>query len=181
MKHLLVTLLFIALVLAACGGSNPTPAPAAVASTATPVPATATPIPPTATPVPPTATPVPATATPAPPTATPASRCQPAPAILLDSIAEGLTVTGGGGLSNGWTVRSADYEQAYFVAAEITGEGMGGSIGLWITNDPASPGMLFSVNAFAKEFSQWPDGGNTDAAFSQSDDGAREALDCAGQ
>lgn len=121
-----------------------------------------------------------ATSTHRPATPTPASRCQPAPAILLDSIAEGLTVTGGGGLRNGWTVRSDDFEKAHFVAAEITGEGMSGTVGLWVTNDPASPGTLYSVNAFAKEFSDWADGGSTDAAFNQANDGAREAIDCAG-
>lgn len=114
-----------------------------------------------------------------PATPTPASRCQPAPAILLDSIAEGLTVNGGGDLRNGWTVHSNDFQKAYFVAAEITGSGMGGSVGLWVTNDPNNPTMLFSVNTMAKEFSQWGDGTKTDAAFSQADDGAREALDCA--
>lgn len=121
-----------------------------------------------------------ATATRRAATPTPASRCQPAPAILLDSIAEGLTVTGGGGLRNGWTVRSDDYQKAYFVAAEITGEGMGGSVGVWVTNDPASPGSILSVNAFANEFSDWGDGRSTDAAFSLSSDGAQEAIVCAG-
>lgn len=145
------------IVLAACGAGTPTVAPAAIPAIATPQPVATTP---------------------PQPTAAPASRCQPATTVLLDSIAEGLTVTGGGSLRNGWTVRSDDFQKAHFVAAEITGEGMDGTIGLWVTNDPASPQMLFSVNAFAKEFSDWADGGSTDAAFSQSDDGAREAIDC---
>lgn len=169
MKRLLVTLSLIALMLAGCGSADPTPAQPAVPTSAEPVELTAT------------ATPVPPTATPVPPTPTPASRCQPAPAILLDSIAEGLTVNGGGDLSNGWTVRSDDYQQAYFVAAEITGPGMDGSVGLWVTNNIDSPGLLYSVNGMAKEFSQWGDGANTAAAFSQSADGAREALACASQ
>lgn len=122
-----------------------------------------------------------ATSTHRPATPTPASRCQPAPAILLDSIAEGLTVTGGGSLRNGWTVRSDDFEKAHFVAAEITGAGMDGTVGLWVTNNPNNPTMLFSVDAFAKEFSDWGDGGSTDAAFSQIDDGAKEARNCARQ
>lgn len=164
MKTVSIILLIAVTVLAACGAATPTAAPAIAEPAAIPATATAQPV----------------ATTPPQPTATLASRCQPAPAILLDSIAEGLTVNGGGGLRNGWTVRSDDFEKAHFVAAEITGEGMTGTIGLWVTNDPASPGALFSVNAFAKEFSDWADGGSTDAAFNQANDGAREAIACAG-
>ena len=146
-------------------GSNPTPtAERAVVAAPTAASATASAAP---------------TPTRRPATPTPASRCQPAPAILLDSIAEGLTVDGGGGLRNGWTVRSNDYQQAYFVAAEITGPGMDGTVGIWVTTDPSNPGLIFAVDTFAKEFSDWGDGGSTDAAFSQASDGAREAKACA--
>ncbi len=66
----IVWMVGLALILAACRGSaTPTPTPTPVVEpTATPVPPTPTPIPPTPTPVPPTPTPVPtATFTPTPP------------------------------------------------------------------------------------------------------------------
>lgn len=122
-----------------------------------------------------TDTPIPATATPEPV----ATRCQPADPALLAAIAAGLTVDGGGDLRNGWTVRSSDFEKVYFVAAEITGAGMNGTVGLWATNDPAGAGMIFAVDGLANEFSDWADGRKTDAAFSTFNDGAREAIDCA--
>ena len=47
-------------------------------------------------------------------------------------------------------------------------------------NDLYEPNLILSVNEAAKEFSGWGDGGETDAHFSTSDDGASEAEDCAG-
>jgi hypothetical protein len=41
-------------------------------------------------------------------------------------------------------------------------------------------GLIFSVNGFATEFSDWGDGGATDAALSMSDDGGSEAEACVG-
>jgi hypothetical protein len=79
----MMVFLLVALVLAACGTSQPAATPVPPSHTPTPVPptATATPVPPTATPVPPTATatPVPPTATPVPPTPTPTSTPTPEP------------------------------------------------------------------------------------------------------
>jgi hypothetical protein len=72
---LLVALLSVAILVAACGGGTPAPQEVATkpplpTSTPQPPPATPTPVPPT--PEPPTPTPVPPTATPVPPTPTPA-------------------------------------------------------------------------------------------------------------
>lgn len=79
MLPVVISLIALALILAACGGSAPeptaapasTPVAAAPADTATSVPPTATAVPQSATPVPPTDTPVSPTATPIPPTNTP--------------------------------------------------------------------------------------------------------------
>jgi Tol biopolymer transport system component len=95
-SSLLVVLVTVAVLVVACGGSTPTPAPQVVAtkphlptSTPQPPPATLTPVPPTPTPAPPTATPVPPTPTPEAATATPAptatstpAPAQPKPAAL---------------------------------------------------------------------------------------------------
>jgi hypothetical protein len=66
---ILVVMLSLGLVLAACGAQavpTATPAPPTAVPTPTPVPPTDTPIPPSKTPAPPTATPMPPTDTPAP-------------------------------------------------------------------------------------------------------------------
>lgn len=108
-------------------------------------------------------------------------RCVVVRPVILRAIEEGLTVSGGGSLRNGRAVRSRDFERAYFVAAEIQGAGMEGrgDIGVWVTNRLNEARGFFSVNGSANEFSDWGDGGRTDAAFSMSDDGASEAEECA--
>lgn len=127
-----------------------------------------------------------ATSTPTPPATTepteateatepPSTRCESASAALVTAIESGLTVTGGGSLSNAVIVRSADFENVYFVAARIEGEGMDSTVGVWATNGPDADGLIFSADALAREFSEWGDG----PGFSSSDDGFAEARDCA--
>ena len=108
------------------------------------------------------------------------SRCRSASAAAA-RIAEGLTVDGGGSLRYAQAVRSSEFDSVWFVAAEIDGAGIeaDGDVGVWATND-LSDGLIFSVNALAREFSDWGDGGRTDAAFSMANDGAEEARDCVG-
>lgn len=109
-----------------------------------------------------------------------ATECEDATAVAV-AIAEGLTVTGGGMLRDAQAVRSGDFSSVYFIAAEIDGPGIDGDgqIGVWASNS-LTPGMglIYSVNAVANEFSDWGDGGATDAEFSASDDGAEEAVVC---
>jgi hypothetical protein len=106
--------------------------------------------------------------------------CQLAGKALLTSIATGLTVSGGGDLIQGWTVRSTDHQNAYYVAAQITGPGISSPIaGIWATNRLDGTGLILSVDAFAKEFSDWADGGLTDAALSIADEGADRVRQCA--
>ncbi len=50
-----------------------------------------------------------------------------------------------------------------------------------VTNDLNGGGLIYSVDAVAEEFSDWGPGGQTDAGFSMSDDGAQESVDCAKQ
>lgn len=109
------------------------------------------------------------------------SRCQVPPAALMAAIASGLSkVSGGGTLRDAAAVRSDDFKSAYFVSAEIDGPGIedDGDVGTWVTNRLEEPGLIYSVNAVAKSFSDWGDGGRTDASFSMSDDGAEASQDC---
>jgi hypothetical protein len=136
------------------------------------------------TPVPsstPVATP---SSTPAPSASAPsADRCVAVSAKKLKNIATGLTVGGGGSLTNGFAVKSNDYAEVWFIAAVIDGPGMGnGVVGIWASNRlEANDGLIFAIDAFAEEFSDWGVGSTTDANITQSDDGAQEAAQCAGK
>ena len=109
----------------------------------------------------------------------PATRCIEVSAAKLESILP-LTVAGGT-LRNGWAVRSADYNEIWFIAAEMDFPGGGegnGQIGMWATGDLEPVVGFFSVNGLALQFSSWADGPASDAQLSMSDDGASEAESC---
>jgi hypothetical protein len=99
----------------------------------------------------------------------------------LKNIAAGLTVSGGGTLSNGFAVKSNDYEDVWFIAALIDGPGMGkGVVGIWASNRlGANDGMIFAIDSNAGTFTDWGLGSTTDANFTQYDDGAQDAAQCA--
>jgi hypothetical protein len=110
-------------------------------------------------------------------------RCDNVPPALTQAIAEGLTLTGGGGtLTNAKAVKSNDYQRVYFISADIDGPGLEGSddIGTWAQNGPlrVGGGLTLSVDNVAIEFSDWPDAGTTDFMLSMQDDGAEESKDC---
>lgn len=89
----------------------------------------------------------------------PTVACGTPPADLVDGIAEGLTVGGGGSLINARSVEVPPGERndqgwpEMFIAAEITGEGMEGTVGVWATG--ATGGPIFAINTMAREFSEW--------------------------
>lgn len=108
--------------------------------------------------------------------------CEKASRKLLDAISTGLEVSGGGGrLSSGHIVKSADFEKVYMVAAEIDGPGLEdkGDVGVWATNSKSANGMVFAVDAVAQEFSDWGDGDKIDAQIDRSSHGVAEAKECA--
>lgn len=108
------------------------------------------------------------------------SRCEPVDDALVTALGEGLTVEGGS-LRHAQAVKSSDYEEVWFVAADIQADGLEGSddIGIWATNSlTMGEGIVYSVDEVAKEFSDWGDGGQTDAQLSANDDGAQEARGC---
>ena len=115
------------------------------------------------------------------PATTVTGRCEKVSSALLNAIAEGLTVSGGGTLREGYAVKSNDFAEVYMVAADIQGTGMegGGEIGVWATNSLDGGGSIFAVDGLAKEFSDWGDGDTTDANITQSSDGVSEAKECA--
>lgn len=123
---------------------------------------------------------------PPPPTNTPIekpTRCIPASIAQINVIQSGIKdIQNSNNIQTAWAVKSNDYENVWFIAAQIVGPGIepGQVIGLWATSgNPDNPGMILSANPFAVEFSSYPDGSRTDAQISQFDDGAQEALLCA--
>lgn len=115
------------------------------------------------------------------PATTVTGRCERVSSAVLNAIAEGLTVEGGGTLRNGYAVKSDDFSKVYMVAADIQGAGMegDGEVGVWATNSLDGAGLIFAVDGLAKEFSDWGHGDTTDAHITQSSDGVAEAKECA--
>jgi hypothetical protein len=104
-------------------------------------------------------------------------RCADAGAVA-QRIAEGLVVPGGV-LVDAFAVPRTDMH-ADFIAAEVDGPGWEspGDVMVWSMDDT---GGIYSVNASAKEFSTWPDGGQADPPLSMDMADAREAEFCAEQ
>jgi hypothetical protein len=109
------------------------------------------------------------------------SRCEKVSSVVLNAIAEGLTVSGSGTLRGGYAVKSNDFSKVYMVAADIQGTGMegNGEVGVWATNSLDGNGSIFAVDGLAKEFSDWGHGDTTDANITLSSDGVSEAKECA--
>ena len=115
------------------------------------------------------------------PATTVTGRCEKVSNALLNAIAEGLTVSGGGTLREGYAVKSNDFAKVYMVAADIQGTGMEGDaeIGVWATNSLDGSGSIFAVDGLAKEFSDWGDADTIDANITESSDGVSQAKECA--
>lgn len=111
------------------------------------------------------------------------SRCESASAVQLEYINAGVKgVAPYNSVRSGSAVKSEDYVNAYFVAAKVYGPGIENGIGpgVWfITGDKDSPGLVFSVDSYAKEFSDFGHADRTDAEATMGSDGAREAERCA--
>lgn len=106
------------------------------------------------------------------------SRCLEVPENLVLSIQEGLTV--GATLANAYAVRSERFTEVYFIAADFEGGGLDGESGIWATSSLEGAGLILSIDAFARDFSNWPDGREIANPVTIEDDGAREAEACGG-
>jgi hypothetical protein len=110
-----------------------------------------------------------------------ANRCLAVPEELVASMASGLTVNDGGSLRNAQAVKSNDFENVYFVSADLQGAGLEGDddIATFATNSlSAGGGIIMAINGSAKEFSKFPDGSTTSFKVTVSNDGAQASQDC---
>jgi hypothetical protein len=108
-----------------------------------------------------------------------ANRCLIVAAPVVRAIQSGLTVGGGGRLVGARAVKSRDYRSVYFISAVIRGSGMGRhTVGTWATNRLRLGGLIYAVDSFANEFSDWGDGRKISAHLSMADDRASASRKC---
>jgi len=110
------------------------------------------------------------------------TRCEDVPTFVVESIASGLN-TEGITLRNVQAVKSNDFNNVYFISADLQGPGLEGEndIVTFTRNNLESSSLTLSVDAVANEFFVWPLGKNTDANVTMNDDGAQESRDCVNQ
>jgi hypothetical protein len=86
----------------------------------------------------------------------PSGLCEAAPAALVTAVSAGLVA--GTSLTGARMVRDPEREDIWLVAAELDGPGIAeeGEIGVWATDRPDAPATIYSVDAFALQFSDWP-------------------------
>ena len=86
----------------------------------------------------------------------PSGLCEAAPAALVTAVSEGLVADTS--LTGARIVRDPEREDIWLVAAELDGPGITGEgeVGVWATDRPDDPTMIWSVDAFALQFSEWP-------------------------
>lgn len=107
------------------------------------------------------------------------ANCEQVSADLLSRLADGAEADVGDlSLSNGRAYRSPDYEQVYFVAADITAPGVDGDPAVWATNDLNGGGVFMAVDNVAQTFTTWPDANTTAAAIQSTDPAVSAAKDC---
>jgi hypothetical protein len=107
-------------------------------------------------------------------------RCLNVPPTLVNAIRSGVTAQGGASLRYAQAVKSADFSSVYFVSADIQATGLGGSddVATWATNRLRVGGLIYSVDAFANKYSDWPDGYQTNAKLTMIDEGAELSQEC---
>lgn len=85
--------------------------------------------------------------------------CAAAPPAVVTALAKGLTVSGGGRLTNAKVLQTGVFQRTSVLVAEIDGPGIDGpgQVGVWSTTDRLSPRSHFiSANSLARQFSRWP-------------------------
>jgi len=102
------------------------------------------------------------------------SRVESASEKQIEKIKFGIKKETNAEIGKIFVVKSNDFEKVYFIATRLSGPGISDDcIGVWaISGDKNDPGMIFSVNGIAKEFSDYPAGNKTTTNVTMSDDGA---------
>lgn len=102
------------------------------------------------------------------------ARCVPASEAAVEAVSAGLE--GDASLRDAYTVRSRDYNRAYFLSGVVLGGEGGEQIATWAMTDPDPSGtLIFAVTEPAKRLSDFSDAGGS---FSGTDDGVAESQEC---
>ncbi len=106
------------------------------------------------------------------------SNCIKATEELLDNIA--FLAQDGTGLVplSGYYIKSPDFVSVYFVAMEFSATGIENQIGVWASNKTDGSSAIYSVDGFAKEFTDWFHSDETDANISPYDPSINRVRDC---
>jgi hypothetical protein len=83
------------------------------------------------------------------------SSCTSAPSAAVHAISTGLL--GGTNLSRTAMVADPERQNVYLIAGEIDGPGVDGAgqVGVWATNKPSDPVVIYAVDPYAGQFSDW--------------------------
>ncbi len=107
------------------------------------------------------------------------SRCEEVPESFVKRIESGIN-TQSIILRNAKAVKSNDFESVYFISADLQGPSLEGDndIATFATNKMDYNGSIFSADAVADEFFDWPLGSSTDFNISMVNNGAEESRKC---
>lgn len=113
--------------------------------------------------------------------ASPVTQCLSVPQAKIDAINEGIEK--GVTLRNAQAVKSKAFQNVYFISGDLDGVGLEGheDIATFASNSLELGGSIMAVDAVAKEFSDWADGGNTKFEVDINDDGASQSAGCVGK
>lgn len=113
------------------------------------------------------------------------SACTQAPDPVREALLAGIhDIEPANGLGPIWAIKSPDFKAVWFVAAWVTGPGIpepGTGPAVWAIGgeDLSHYGLILSANSFARQFSTYPDSGQTQAKITMDDQGARQVEKCA--
>ena len=96
------------------------------------------------------------------------SSCIPLSDSVLIAIASGEDDGVGMRPTVGYAIKSADFNNVYFMAVEFVATGIENQVGVWARNG-IDTGLILSVDGIAKSFTVWPDASKTDAQISGAD------------
>ena len=111
------------------------------------------------------------------------ARCENVSDAYVQDLASGITLPGIS-LRDAQAVRSKDYKQIWFVAADIEGPGLSGpnQIGIWSTDSLVAVSIsggandLYAVNDLARQYTEW--GLDAKLPVSKDADGISQATAC---
>lgn len=109
------------------------------------------------------------------------ARCLPASTALTATILGGAQPSAGSLTPiKASAVLSTEFKSVYLVAIRFKAAGVDEQTGVWAVNNLTSPGTTFAVDGFARQFTTWPSGPDSDAKITNQTDGFDASVSCLG-